>query len=296
MAVSTKRKNSLKSKSNSKTRKQFKKFRKTKKNVRKMKGGGNFTEDDKLMRDILVAIEFYNTLYKKYNTKKEMLIDKWTQETKDNQYNQDKLSLLMKSRDADIMSFIEELLRDLETEEHKKNIKEIITKEIEPLILTNNDTDKDKEYKIKSLMNKYTNLINYLNMIKIDKQPKQELSRNELERRVAEAQAKRERNEEARIRNAQMETNIRMASERDKQSKLENHKDQMKKNEEYIKKYVDEIKLLNDRRKEYIDLGKPGKRDYTSKIDLLNSHIKDWYSYTDIEKERIITKIPINMI
>ena len=39
MAVSTKRKNSLKSKSNSKTRKQFKKFRKTKKNVRKMKGG-----------------------------------------------------------------------------------------------------------------------------------------------------------------------------------------------------------------------------------------------------------------
>jgi len=39
MAVSTKRKNSLKSKSNSKTRKQFKKFRKTKKNVIKMKGG-----------------------------------------------------------------------------------------------------------------------------------------------------------------------------------------------------------------------------------------------------------------
>ena len=39
MAVPTKRKNSLKSKSNSKTRKQFKKFRKTKKNVRKMKGG-----------------------------------------------------------------------------------------------------------------------------------------------------------------------------------------------------------------------------------------------------------------
>ena len=41
MAVSTKRKNSLKSKSNSKTRKQFKKFRKTKKNVRKMRGGGD---------------------------------------------------------------------------------------------------------------------------------------------------------------------------------------------------------------------------------------------------------------
>ena len=39
MAVSTKRKNSLKSKSNSKTRKQFKKFRKSRKNVRKMKGG-----------------------------------------------------------------------------------------------------------------------------------------------------------------------------------------------------------------------------------------------------------------
>ena len=39
MAVSTKRKNSLKTKSNSKTRKQFKKFRKTKKNIRKMKGG-----------------------------------------------------------------------------------------------------------------------------------------------------------------------------------------------------------------------------------------------------------------
>ena len=39
MAVSTKRKNRLKSKSNSKTRKQFKKFRKTKKNMRKMKGG-----------------------------------------------------------------------------------------------------------------------------------------------------------------------------------------------------------------------------------------------------------------
>ena len=39
MAVSTKRKNRLKSKSNSKTKKQFKKFRKTKKNIRKMKGG-----------------------------------------------------------------------------------------------------------------------------------------------------------------------------------------------------------------------------------------------------------------
>ena len=41
MAVSTKRKNSLKTKSNSKTRKQFKKFRKTKKNIRKMKGGNS---------------------------------------------------------------------------------------------------------------------------------------------------------------------------------------------------------------------------------------------------------------
>ena len=41
MAVSTKRKNSLKSKSNSKTRKQFKKFRKSRKNVIKMRGGAS---------------------------------------------------------------------------------------------------------------------------------------------------------------------------------------------------------------------------------------------------------------
>jgi len=40
MAVSTKRKNSLKSKSNSKTRKQFKKFRKTDMITKKIRGGG----------------------------------------------------------------------------------------------------------------------------------------------------------------------------------------------------------------------------------------------------------------
>ena len=248
------------------------------------------------MSDILVAIEFYNTLYNEYNKKKKMLIDKWTRETKDNQYNYDKLSSLMKTRDADIMSFIEDLLRDLETKEHKKNIKEIISKEIEPLLLTNNDTDKDKEYKIRYLMNKYTNLINYLNNIKIDKQPKKELSSYELERRVAEAQAKRKSNEAARIRNAQQETNSRMAREMDKQYKIDNHEAQMEKNEEYKKKYDGEIKLLNDRRKEYIDLGKQGRRDYRNKIDLLNNHIKNWYSYTDIEKESIIEKIPNNMI
>jgi len=291
MAVSTKRKNSLKSKSNSKTRKQFKKFRKTKKNVRKMKGGGHFTEDNKLMRDILVAIEFYNTLYNKYNTQKKMLIDKWTQETKDNQYSHTKLSSLMNTRDANIVSFIQELLIDLETETHKNNIKTIISKKIEPLL-----NNKDKKYEINSLMNKYTNLINYLNSIKIDKQPKQELSRNELERRVAEAQANYKRKEEARKMEAKIETNSHMEREMAKQSKIDYHKDQMEKNEEYIKKYVDEIKLLNDRRKEYIDLGIKGRRDYTSKIDLLNSHINNWYSYTDSEKESIITKIPINMI
>ena len=248
------------------------------------------------MSNILVAIEFYNTLYNKYNKQKQTLIDKWTRETRVNQYNQNKLSLLMKSRDADIMSFIEDLLRDLETEDNKQKIKEIISKEIEPLLLTNNDTDKDKEYKIKSLINKYTNLINYLNRIKIDKQPKQELSINELERRVAEAQANYKRNEEARIRKAQMETNSHMTREMDKQYKLEYHKDQMKNNEEYKKKFDGEIKLLNDKKKEYIDLGTQGKRDYTSRIDLLQAHIENWYSYTDIDKERIITKIPINMI
>ena len=40
MVVSTKRKNSLKSKSNSKTRKQFKKFRKSGMKTKKMRGGG----------------------------------------------------------------------------------------------------------------------------------------------------------------------------------------------------------------------------------------------------------------
>ena len=39
MAVSTKRKNSLKSKSNSKTRKQFKKFRKNDMRTKKIRGG-----------------------------------------------------------------------------------------------------------------------------------------------------------------------------------------------------------------------------------------------------------------
>ena len=145
-------------------------------------------------------------------------------------------------------------------------------------------------------MNKYTNLINYLNNIKIDKQPKKELSSYELERRVAEAQAKRKSNEAARIRNAQQETNSRMAREMDKQYKIDNHEAQMEKNEEYKKKYDGEIKLLNDRRKEYIDLGKQGRRDYRNKIDLLNNHIKNWYSYTDREKESIIEKIPNNMI
>ena len=67
MAVSTKRKNSLKSKSNSKTRKQFKKFRKSRKNVRKMKGGNQLTPKE-------IIDNYYLCTYVRHHTPIESLI------------------------------------------------------------------------------------------------------------------------------------------------------------------------------------------------------------------------------
>ena len=242
------------------------------------------------MTNILSAIKFYDELYTIYDKEKEKLIKKWTRETKDNQNNQDKLSSLMKTRDADIVNFIENILRDLNNEPNKQQIKEIISKKIDLLI--NNDKNK---YKIENLMKKYSNLIMYLNNIKINKNPKQELSSNELERRVAEAQAKRERNEETIKIKTQMETNSHMARELDKQNKIETHKHDMKTNENYKKKFDEEIQLLNNKIKEYIKL-EQGRKNYKSKIELLNAHIENWYLHTPIEKNNIINNIHKNMI
>ena len=75
MAVSTKRKNSLKSKSNSKTRKQFKKFRKNGMGTQKMmRGGGNETSNNinrrivKLLKQQQINRMYYtHTGPKKFN-------------------------------------------------------------------------------------------------------------------------------------------------------------------------------------------------------------------------------------
>lgn len=268
------------------------KRRKNSKKTHKLNGGGSFTNDNSIINNIISNIKFYDLLYNKYNDIKKDIIQKWTTQTKENQFNSDKLSLLMNERDYDILFFIENLLSDLEKKEHKDNIKLIISSQISNLLFKDNDRSKAE---ITILTSKYNNLVKYLNDIKKETQPKQKPSRNEMEshaynyRQTALDKEKKSRN--SKKNSNQMNSNSRMARELDMEYKRELHTENMK-NPRYKRKFDDEIKILQDQIEKYIEIEKmPNSVKFTDKKELLNYHIDNWYLYDDKKKQSVLNNI-----
>jgi len=250
-----------------------------------MRGGGRFTEDNDLMTSIVKSIEFCDTLHKKYNPIKISLITTWIGEIPVPGGNNTES---MSKRDENIVEFINTLLNDLITDDDfKSDIKTSIGKQYEKLLLLNNS--KNKEYKIKDLMNKYDNLIAQLNYIKTQKQPKPKivLSKKDMEKRVAESQKRiYEKTMQNEI-NTQITNNRTMAEGLAKTEKQEYHKLQME-TEEYKKKFDSEIQFIEKKRAEYTSIR------VKIQVDYMNLLIEEWYSYTEKAKSLIIEKLKKN--